>query len=158
QRPGSERWRLAARGQIEGIGTAPHLKAKDDAGTVLVDEKFNASTVRDGRNAVDMLANWLRSRWGGSRGLAVGHRVVHGGSRFTKPAIITSDVLQELYGLIPLAPLHQPYNLAAIEAVSDRLPDVPQVACFDTSFHCGHEPVADLVPMPRELTKGGLQR
>jgi acetate kinase len=158
QRPASERWRLAARGQIDGIGTAPHLKAKDDVGTILVDEKFNASTVRDGRNAIDTLANWLRSRWGGSRVLGVGHRVVHGGARFTKPVIITDEVLQELYGLIPLAPLHQPYNLAAIEAVSERLPDVPQVACFDTSFHCGHEPVAELVPLPRELTKNGLQR
>src|SRR5205085_12095576 len=67
-------------------------------------------------------------------------------------------VLQELYGLVPLAPLHQPYNLAAIEAAAERLPGVPQVACFDTSFHRGHEPVADLIPLPRELCKNGLQR
>jgi acetate kinase len=72
--------------------------------------------------------------------------------------VITLDVLKELYDLVPLAPLHQPYNLAAIEAVTERLPDVPQVACFDTSFHRGHDPVMDIVPLPLELTKNGLQR
>ena len=60
--------------------------------------------------------------------------------------------------LIPLAPLHQPYNLAAIEAVFERLPDVPQVACFDTSFHRGHSTVAEVIPLPREICKDGLLR
>ena len=72
--------------------------------------------------------------------LAVGHRVVHGGTRFSGPTVVNPEVLAALRELVPLAPLHQPYNLAAIEAVSERLPDVPQVACFDTSFHRGHPP------------------
>jgi acetate kinase len=72
--------------------------------------------------------------------------------------IVTQKVLKELYELVPLAPLHQPYNLAAIEAVFERLPDVPQVACFDTGFHRGHTTVADLVPLPRAFRDAGVQR
>ena len=79
----------------------------------------------------------------------VGHRVVHGGARYTGPTIVTPEVLADLRALIPLAPLHQPYNLAAIDAVAERLPGVPQVACFDTSFHRGQPAVAELVPLPQ---------
>ncbi|HKE59921.1 MAG TPA: acetate/propionate family kinase, partial [Pyrinomonadaceae bacterium] len=104
------------------------------------------------------LAGWLRSRYSGARVLGVGHRVVHGGPRFAAPSVVTRQVMQELSELVPLAPLHQPYNLAAIEAVFNRLPDVPQVACFDTSFHRGQAATAELVPLPRELCKSGVQR
>jgi acetate kinase len=158
ERPPSEAWRLEARGQIEGIGTAPRLKVKDEEGDPLADENLDASLVRDGRNAVDALALWLRNQYGGARVLGVGHRVVHGGSEFAGPTILTREVLASLYDLVPLAPLHQPYNLAAIEAVFERLPDVPQVACFDTSFHRGHDAVADLIPLPRAVTQSGLKR
>ena len=157
RRPEGEGWRLEARGQVEGIGTAPHLSVKNDEGRQLADEKLDP-WVRDGRDAVDVLAVWLRSKYGGARVLGVGHRVVHGGARFAGPVIVDKKVLAELNGLIPLAPLHQPYNLAAIEAVFERLPDVPQVACFDTSFHHGHSPVAELIPLPRDLCKSGLRR
>jgi acetate kinase len=78
--------------------------------------------------------------------------------RFAQPVVLTRQILKDLSELIPLAPLHQPYNLAAIEAVFDRLPDVPQVACFDTGFFAGHSEVANLVPLPRNLCKSGLQR
>jgi acetate kinase len=88
----------------------------------------------------------------------VGHRVVHGGAQFNGPTIINAEVLSELHQLVPLAPLHQPYNLAAIEAVFERLPGIPQVACFDTSFHRGQPEVAELNPQPRELRQHGLQR
>jgi acetate kinase len=156
ERPEGERWRLEARGQIEGIGTAPRLTAKGEDGQSLADEKVTAvSNVRD---ALDTLAAWLKSKYGGSRVLGVGHRVVHGGPKFAEPVVVTDEVLAELRQLIPLAPLHQPYNLAAIEAVSERLPDVQQVACFDTAFHRGHARVAELVPLPPELCKGGVER
>ena len=158
QRPASEDWRLASRGQIEGIGTAPRLTAKDAAGEKLVDNKLDAAVVLDGRNAIDALASWLRSEYGGARILGIGHRVVHGGPAFKGPVILDRQVLAALSELIPLAPLHQPYNLAAIEAVFERLPGVPQVACFDTSFHRGQPPVAELIPLPIELRKQGLQR
>ena len=155
QRPPGESWRLEARGQIEGIGTSPRLSVKDAKGETLANQDVSAG---DGREAVDALAAWLRSKYGGSRVLGVGHRVVHGGSRFKGPTILNQQVLAELRELIPLAPLHQPYNLAAIEAAFERLPDVPQVACFDTSFHRGQPEVAELIPLPRELRQAGLQR
>ena len=158
QRPDGERWRLGARGQIEGIGTSPRLSVKDENLRKVADEKLDTSTVQNGSDAIGALALWLRSQYAGARVLGVGHRVVHGGANFTAPVIVTPEILEQLRELIPLAPLHQPYNLAAIEAVAERLPGVPQVACFDTGFHRDHEAVADLIPLPREICQGGLQR
>jgi acetate kinase len=158
QRPDGERWRLGARGQIEGIGTSPRLSVKDENLRKVADEQLDTSTVQNGSDAIGALALWLRSQYAGARVLGVGHRVVHGGANFTAPVIVTPEILEQLRELIPLAPLHQPYNLAAIEAVEARLPGVPQVACFDTGFHRDHEAVADLIPLPREICQGGLQR
>jgi acetate kinase len=157
QRPADSAWKLEARGQIEGIGTSPRLSAKDGAGEVLTDEKLS-DTISDGHRAIGALTAWLRSKYGGSRVLGVGHRVVHGGKKYSVPTLITPSVLSDLKELIPLAPLHQPYNLAAIEAVSERIPGVPQVACFDTGFHSGREAVTEIVPLPREMCQAGLQR
>jgi acetate kinase len=159
RRPDGAAWRLEARGQIEGIGTSPKFSARDGAGARLEeDEELDRNAVRDGRGALDALASWLRSRYGGSRVLGVGHRVVHGGARYAGPVVVTPEVLEDLRQLIPLAPLHQPYNLGAIEAVTERLPGVPQVACFDTSFHRGQPAVAEVVPLPRDVCRGGVQR
>jgi acetate kinase len=155
--PQPERWRLEARGQIDGIGTNPRLTAKNETGERVADETLGGS-VRDGAGALDVLAAWLRKRYGGSRVVGVGHRVVHGGARFTGPTLVTPDVLSELRELIPLAPLHQPYNVGAIEAVAALLPGVPQVACFDTSFHRTQREVAQLVPLPTQLRANGVQR
>jgi len=150
-------WQVEARGQIEGIGTSPRMSVKDDRGTKRLDEKLDPS-VRDGRAAIDTLAAWLRSNYQGGRIAGVGHRVVHGGPRFSGPTVVTPAILAELKELTPLAPLHQPHNLAPIEAIFDRMPDVPQVAVFDTGFHRGHAPVASLVPLPRDLCRGGVER
>ena len=158
QRPTSQSWRLEARGQIEGIGSASARLAVKNAEDEIVARQELSSTIRDGRNAVNALAAWLRSNYGGSPVLGVGHRVVHGGAQFAGPTIIDQQVLDELRSLIPLAPLHQPYNLAAIEAAIERLPGVPQVACFDTSFHRGQPAVAELIPLPKEFRQAGLQR
>jgi acetate kinase len=155
EQPAGDSWRQDARGQIEGIGTAPRLSAKDESGNSLVNEDLKT---RDGRDAVEAVATWLRSYYGKSRVLAVGHRVVHGGPRFTGPTILSPDILAELHELVPLAPLHQPYNIGAIEAVTERLPGVPQVACFDTSFHRGQPAIAELVPLPKEIRQAGVQR
>src|SRR5215212_1350846 len=157
RRPEADSWHLEARGQIEGIGTAPRMSVKDGAGAKVHDAALENS-VRDGGGAIGALATWLRSQYGGSRVLGVGHRVVHGGARFAGPTIITPEVLEELRTVVPLAPLHQPYNLAAIDAAAERLPGVPQVACFDTSFHRGQPEVATLVPLPREIRETGVQR
>lgn len=157
RRPGSGAWMLEARGQIEGIGTSPRFTAKDGSGGVLASESL-PETVRDVPAALDGLADWLRGRYAGARVLGVGHRVVHGGATYAAPVRITPQVIDDLRKLVPLAPLHQPYNLAAIEAVGKRLPDVPQVACFDTSFHRGQPAVAELIPLPQEVRRTGVQR
>jgi len=154
----SHAWELAARGQIDGIGTAPRFTvAQADRGVPSQSRPLNPA-VRDASSALEHLAGWLRSQYGGARVLGVGHRVVHGGVHYTQPVLVTRAVLDDLRELVPLAPLHQPHNLAAIEAVSERLPGVPQVACFDTSFHRGQPAVASLVPLPRDVRAAGIQR
>jgi acetate kinase len=149
-------WPLEARGQIDGIGSSPRLTASDGAGVPLADERMDGDV--DRRGAFTALTAWLRQRYGGARVLAVGHRVVHGGPRYVRPTLVTPEVLADLRALIPLAPLHQPFNLDAIDAASERLPGVPQVACFDTSFHRSQRPVAEIVPLPREVCRNGVQR
>ena len=156
RRPEAKTWQVDTRGQIEGIGSSPRLSVKDDEGSVLADQKLDA--ISDGSAAVYALATWLRARYAGARLLGIGHRVVHGGARFSSPIQVTRQILDELYGLVPLAPLHQPYNLAAIGAVFEHMPDVPQVACFDTGFHRNHAAVAKVIPLPRDLCKAELQR
>jgi len=153
----AEAWGVEARGRIEGIGTAPRFSAWDGAGAPLEDRSLEARP-RGARDALAFVTGWLRARLVGERVAAVGHRVVHGGARYAAPTVVTPAVLEELRALAPLAPLHQPHNLAAIEAIGEQLPGVPQVACFDTSFHRGQPAVAELVPLPRELRRGGLQR
>jgi acetate kinase len=153
----ADRAAVAASGQIEGIGTAPRFTARNASGEKLTDERLDA-TVKNSRGALNALAQWLRSHFGGTRVIGVGHRVVHGGAEYQKPTVVTPQVMQDLRSLAPLAPLHQPHNLAAIEAAAEHLPNVPQVACFDTSFHCGQPTVAELVPLPAEIRKGGVQR
>ena len=150
-------WQVGSRGQVEGIGTSPRLSVKNDRGETLIDQKLESS-VRDGRAAIDILSGWLRTTYRDGRILGVGHRVVHGGPRFSSPVVVTREILAELKALTPLAPLHQPHNLAPIETIFERLPDTPQVACFDTGFHRGHAEVARLVPLPRELCRDGVER
>jgi acetate kinase len=156
-RPAGEAWQMASRGQIEGIGTSPQISAFNNQREVLIKHGLDAA-VRDQRSALDALAQWLRSTYVGARVLGVGHRVVHGGVRYAAPTLVTPQVLADLHALEPLAPLHQPHNLAAIEAVSERLPDVPQAACFDTSFHRTQSPLAQLIALPRAIRDAGVQR
>jgi acetate kinase len=153
----ADAWRLEARGQIEGIGTAPRFSAHDGAGEALDDRQLDPG-VSDARGALEVLASWLRARFQGGHVLGVGHRVVHGGASYAAPVLITPQILADLRTLTPLAPLHQPHNLAAIDAVAERLPGVPQVACFDTAFHRGHQAVADVIPLPIEIRRAGVQR
>jgi acetate kinase len=157
RRAESDSWTLEARGQVEGIGTSPKFSAKDGADKPIGDVALDP-TIRDARAALGFVANWLRDRYHGAHVCGVGHRVVHGGAQYSGPTIVTPEVMENLRALIPLAPLHQPNNLSAIEAVWERLPGVPQVVCFDTSFHRGQPAVAQLVPLPREIRDTGVQR
>lgn len=154
---GNTAWPLDVRGQIDGIGAAPRLVVKDATGAVLVDTAPPAS-VRDGGDAAAHVLEWVEGRYGGSQVAGVGHRVVHGGAAYGAPCVVTPAVLADLRALVPLAPLHQPHNLDVIDAVAARVPGVPQVACFDTSFHRGRAAVTTLVPLPREIRDAGIER
>jgi acetate kinase len=151
---------LVARGQIEGLGTSPFFKAKDGQGQVLAEARLEKSTARFGHDeGFAYLAQWLRSHYGEQMTpVAVGHRVVHGGLDFVEPTLITPTVMAALEKLIPLVPLHQPHNLAGIRAVSQLLPDLPQVACFDTAFHRHRPLVIERFGLPEEMFRHGLRR
>jgi len=150
-------WPLAARGNVEGIGTSPTMSARDGSGTSIPAPKLSTG-VRDADAALEHVFAWLRTHFGGGRVVGVGHRVVHGGPHYAAPVVVTPEVLAELRQLVPYAPLHQPYNLAGIEAVLKRQPDVPQVACFDTGFHRSLPPIAKLVPLTADVRRGGIER
>ena len=116
----------------------------------------------DGRDAERPLASglldWAEAERGGGRLIAVGHRIVHGGTRFAGPALVSDDVLAEIDRLAPLAPLHQPHNLAPIRAILKARPKLAQVACFDTAFHRGRGPVTTRFALPREYEEDGIER
>jgi acetate kinase len=150
-------WEMTARGQVEGIGVSPRMSARDGSGAVM-ETPATGAAIRDGRAALGHVIGWLHATFTGARVVGVGHRVVHGGPRYAGPVIVTPEVLTELRALVPLAPLHQPHNLAAIEAVAARLPEVPQVACFDTSFHRTMPEIAQVVPLPREVCRADVKR
>ena len=126
------------RGQMEGMGTRPRLTARDAAGQTLVEREFSVSEAREARDAIRLAGAWLRDHFHDEDVIAVGHRVVHGGAHYARPVLIDETVYAELESLIPLAPLHQPHNLAAIRAVREWQRQTPQVACFDTAFHRTH--------------------
>lgn len=150
---------LVAKGQVEGIGVRPRFVASDAGGVRLAEETGAIAASGGHAEALELLAAWLKSRFGGTmRLMAVGHRVVHGGVKHAGPVRVTDAVLAELECLVPLAPLHQPHNLAAIRAVMARMPQVPQVACFDTSFHRGHPELADRFALPEALYAEGIRR
>ncbi len=146
------------KGQIEGIGTHPHLIAKDPTGKLLVDETWPAPEVNTVPAALDKLIGYLRRQIGGALPVVVGHRVVHGGPNYSAPTVVDELVLERLGQLVPLAPLHQPNNLAPIKAILQRQPHVLQVACFDTAFHRGHPEVADRFAIPEALYAEGVRR
>lgn len=145
------------RGQIDGIGVRPKLKAKGAEGEVLVDRAYTASEVPDLPAALAVARDWLRAA-GAYAVVAMGHRVVHGGPDFARPVKIDATVLERLAAFQDLAPLHQPNNLAPIVQAMAMNPDVPQVACFDTAFHRDHPEVADWYALPRRFHADGVRR
>ncbi len=149
---------MRLRGQIEGIGTQPHFTVKDAQGKSLADEQLEGGQARDQAACLAYLGDWLRRTASGSTLVAVGHRVVHGGAKYSAPTLITSDVLAELEAFVPLAPLHQPFNLAPIRALLAARPELPQVACFDTAFHRTQPVEAELFALPREMFDQGVRR
>ncbi|PZX34153.1 Acetate kinase [Cupriavidus phytorum] len=150
--------RLVLRGSIEGLYTAPAFRAADAAGAEVEARQWDAGTQLGHEGAIAYLADFLRGHGEGHTLAAVGHRVVHGGVRFTQPARVTEALLAELDTLCPLAPLHQPHNLKAIRILAERRPGLPQVACFDTAFHRAQPEVAQAFALPVEITGRGVRR
>ena len=146
------------RGQIEGIGSRPRLFARDGEGKVLVDEVSASARVPDVPAAIERLQAWVKEYGRGRPPTAVGHRIVHGGPLYDRPVRISAEVIRNLQGFVPLAPLHQPNNLAPVEAIHRRRPEVLQVACFDTAFHRRHGELADRYAIPEKLYQDGVRR
>jgi len=149
---------LRLRGQIEGLFNRPHFIAKDPAGATAGEKSWPENTKLGHDGALAHLFAFLRERADGAQLVGVGHRVVHGGMRYTQPVRVDAALLEALDRFVPLAPLHQPHNLAAIRAVMQRVPDVPQVACFDTAFHRTNPELSQMFALPYELHEEGVRR
>jgi acetate kinase len=150
-----ERLASLCRGEIGAIGGETYLRVAGPAAAMFEGLKSPSHAEHEAATT------WLLSLLHGTRDLdlvAAGHRVVHGGSRFSAPVLVDDDILTELRALIPLAPGHQPHNLAAIDAVARAWPELPQVACFDTAFHRTLPRLAQLYPLPRNLIDDGMVR
>jgi acetate kinase len=145
------------KGQIDGIGTRPRLRAGAADGKSLIDQAYAADKVPDLPTAIQAAAAWLRETQKVDLA-AVGHRVVHGGPEYDRPVLVDDEVLAHLERYVSLAPLHQPNNLAPIRSLLARRPELPQVACFDTAFHRGHDALADHYAIPESLHAEGVRR
>lgn len=145
-------------GQIEGIGATPKLSAKHTNGTRYNENlSLTGDQTEQHKASLSYLFKWLTATVPELKISAAGHRVVHGGERYSAPVKLTPAVLAELETLNPLAPLHQPHNLRAVSEIFELLPEEPQVACFDTAFHRHNPEVAQIYGLPRSLTAGGIK-
>ena len=154
---GDNELRLTIKGQIESIHDSPHFIAKSDGQTIA--EKFwGEGTKLSHADATEHVLTFLRNKLSGVDLLAVGHRVVHGGLSYDHPVRVDAETLTHLENLIPLAPLHQPYNLAPIRLGLERVPNLIQVACFDTEFHRTIPEIAQMFAIPAELHRAGVRR
>jgi len=149
--------RRLVKGQFDGIGTLPRLHVEASDGSVLADKPYAPGQVADVPTAMVAVGDWLQETQT-VKLVAVGHRVVHGGPDYDRPVIVDANVLAQLERYSPLAPLHQPNNLAPIRSLLTRRPDLLQVACFDTAFHRGHSAVSDHYAIPEHFYREGVRR
>ncbi len=153
--------RLLSRGQIEDIaepGTAPHFSAQAPDGSLLAEHHWPAGSTLDHEALLTPLLSWITTHLGQEVLGAVGHRIVHGGANYDRPVLLDATVMADLEKLVPLAPLHQPHNLAAIRAIARLRPELPQVACFDTAFHHGMSATTTRLALPRLYEAEGVRR
>lgn len=148
---------LHLHGQIEGLHTQAHFEAKDAGRATIAERRWPPGEALGHEGAIAFLADFLRERLE-HRLLAVGHRVVHGGETYAAPSRVTQELLQTLERFVPLAPLHQPHNLLPIRMLLSLAPDVPQVACFDTSFHYTIPAERQAYALPERITAHGVRR
>lgn len=145
-------------GQIEGIGSQPRLKLSDGTGAVLRDEPLTARGLHDHTSAMREVLAVIGSELPAANVTAIGHRIVHGGVDHADPLLLDDDRLAALARLSPLAPLHQPHNIAGVRAARLAFPNVPQIGCFDTAFHRGRAFSEDAFALPRALYEQGVRR
>ena len=145
------------KGQVDGIGTRPRLRAEARDGKPLIDKTYPPGDIADVPTAILAAGEWLRQTQKINLA-AVGHRVVHGGPQYDRPVLVNKQVLAQLEQFSALAPLHQPNNLAPIRTLLERQPDLIQIACFDTAFHRTHNPVADHYAIPEQFYREGVRR
>ena len=150
--------RLQVRGQIEGLFTRPRFVAKAADGSLMAEKDWGDSQSLGHDGALDHLIEFLRERGGGLTLAGVGHRVVHGGLEYAQPVRVDAQVLTALEKYVPLAPLHQPHNLAPIRRLLERSPGLPQVACFDTAFHRTNSELAQMFGLPHAMFEQGVRR
>ena len=146
------------RGQVEGLYNEARFVSKASDGTLKAEKAWPAEVKLGHDEALDHIVDHLRSERGDARLVGIGHRVVSGGLAYTRPVLVDAEVMKVLETFVPLFPLHQPHNLAPIRRVMERAPELPQVACFDTSFHRDQPEVAQMFALPAELTKAGIIR
>ena len=154
---GDGRLQRQLKGQMDGIGSRPRLRATGAKGDTLADRAYPIEAVADVAAGLMVAGAWLRDELRITP-MAVGHRVVHGGPDYDRPVLVDHGLVARLERYVALAPLHQPYNLAPIKSLLANLPALPQVACFDTAFHRGHDGVADQYAIPRQLYDEGVRR
>jgi acetate kinase len=144
------------RGQVSGLGTAPRIAARRGADSIA--DRELSDRPMDHADALGILLDFLRAELHGETIVGVGHRVVHGGLEFMAPTRVDAGILERLDRYVPLAPLHQPHNLAAIRLMLERMPGVPEIACFDTAFHRTIPEVAQLFALPPRFAEAGIRR
>ena len=149
---------LRLRGQIDGLASTPCFVARDADGTELGRQEWPAGTALGHADAIAHLSEFLQGYGNRYRLAAVGHRVVHGGMDYAEPVRVDDHVLGTLERFVPLAPLHQPHNLAPIRIIRERQPGLPQVACFDTAFHRHQPDLAQRFALPEAITARGVRR
>lgn len=154
-----DRPQILLSGHLEELLTRPRFEVRDARGHVIDTKVWETGSNLDHHGAIEfLLARGGGDALAGHRIVAAGHRVVHGGMEFTGPTMVDANALMTLERLVPLAPLQQPHNLAAIRAIAKHAPQLPQVACFDTSFHRSQPWVAEAFALPRRYTEGGVRR
>lgn len=145
-------------GAITGISSDAWLKINNADDVTLEEVKLPDAQVRNPSEGLDDILDAISKYAPNAEIVAVGHRVVHGGLDHVGPVKLDIKIIQKLTALTPFAPLHQPHNLAGIEAAQKAFPNTPQVGCFDTAFHRSHPWVNDTFALPRALYELGVRR
>ena len=147
-----------ARGAVDGIGQTSRWNVHRSDGVMNSETTIKDGIASNHKEALSHIVTWIDKNYGLTSLAGAGHRVVHGGAHFTKPVRLTAENIEALRKLVPLAPLHQPHNLAAIDSLTDLAPTLPQIACFDTAFHSTIPDVGREFALPRSITALGVKR